>query len=400
MSSRGAPGGNLLRVRREVARRTQLVVGAAHALRHRRPPGERLWLLGGFVGAAFGDNSAALFRYLRRARPDINAVWAIDSNAADAAAAAAVGPTVDHAGRAAAALAWTAEALVISHGLHDVPGFASRFVRGVRVRVGHGLTAFKKTKPPTGRSADSLARLYDVVPVASAFERDNKTQWGISPAALPVCGVCRFDDLVRLTRESPPKNKILYMPTWRDWLGADANAVNDPTVVALIDFASSPRLAALLERFDCQLDVYAHRLLADVVRTRLSQGSGRRVRLATRDEDVQHLMAESRMLITDYSSTTWDMLYVDRPVLFFTPDVEKYQQSRGAYFDLTNDLPGPGAHTPDAAIDLVEAALDASCPLSAAALRWQQRAFAHRDDRNCERVVAAVEASLRQRGRP
>lgn len=385
------------RLAREARRRAQLALGLAKAgLRRRRP--RRLWLLGGFVGAAFGDNGAALFRYLRAHRRDIDAVWVIDEASNDAAAAAAVGPVVGHGSVEAAALAVEAEALVISHGLHDVPGYASRLVRGVRVRLGHGLTAFKKTKPPTGRSASSLARLYDVVPVASAFERANKRGWGLGEHQLPICGVCRFDDLVQLTTKNAPTNRILYMPTWRDWLGNDARAANDAAVRAMADFVSSPRLAALLDDRDLHLDLYAHRLIGETVRRALAGTAlARRVRIADRSEDVQQLMARSRALITDYSSVTWDMLYVDRPALFFAPDVDAYERSRGAYFDLKSDLPGPVARTVDDAVAMVAAAADEGFALSQRAVAWQPRVFSWRDADNCARVVAAVEAAVEHR---
>lgn len=382
------------RVAREVRRNVQVVRGLARAA-IRPSRSRRLWVFGGFVGAAFGDNSAELFRFVRASRPDIDAIWVIDEACADARRAAAVGPTVHHTSVEAAALAAEAEVLVTSHGLHDVPGYASRAIRGVRVRVGHGLTAFKKTKAPTGRTSSSLARLYDVVPVASSFERDNKAQWGLQHQQLPICGVCRFDGLLRASTVAPAGRRLLYMPTWRDWLSQGARAAQDVSVAAMADFVSSPRLAQLLDDNDLHLDLYAHRLFGDAARQALAQRTtSTRVRCAERSEDVQALLAGARALITDYSSVTWDMLYIDRPVVFFAPDVDAYERSRGAYFDLRADLPGPSARTVEQAVDLVEQLVHTDFALTAQARRWQERAFQWRDGDNCARVVEAIEAAV------
>ena len=50
------------------------------------------------------------------------------------------------------------------------------------------------------------------------------------------------------------------------------------------------------------------------------------------------------VLITDYSSIFFDFLSTGRPVLFFTPDLEDYEGTRGLYFE-PNQWPGPAVRT-------------------------------------------------------
>jgi hypothetical protein len=373
---------------REALRRGRLVVGEALWRADVLTPPAHAWLLGGFVGGAFGDNSAALFRHLRRARPDVAARYVIDAAAKDAAAAADVGPVFHHGGIDACAAALAADVLVVSHGLHDVPGFASPRASALRVRLGHGLTAFKTTKPPPLRSQADLARLYGLVPVASEFERKNKQTWGIADDALVVCGVARFDDLVARARASAPEPRVLYMPTWRDWLGG----VDDAS--PLLAFLRHPALAPALRARGVHLDVYLHRLFAQGWRDALRDVDGDVVHVYGVDVDVQGLLARSRALLTDYSSVTWDMLYLDRPVAFFAPDVDDYVAHRGGYFDLRHDLPGPCARSADAAVRDVCDVIDGGFVVDAAGRAWQGRAFAFRDDQNCARIAAAIDQKL------
>lgn len=56
--------------------------------------------------------------------------------------------------------------------------------------------------------------------------------------------------------------------------------------------------------------------------------------------DVKELLVATDLLITDYSSIMFDYSILNRPMLFFTYDYEKYiNQLRGTYFDLKQDYP-------------------------------------------------------------
>ena len=48
-------------------------------------------------------------------------------------------------------------------------------------------------------------------------------------------------------------------------------------------------------------------------------------------------------MITDYSSIFFDYLVTNKPIVFYTPDLDEYQSSRGMYI-ANRDLPGPVAH--------------------------------------------------------
>ena len=72
---------------------------------------------------------------------------------------------------------------------------------------------------------------------------------------------------------------------------------------------------------------------------------------ASRHHDMTELLLVADALVTDYSSTMFDYALLRRPMLFFAYDLELYATSRGMYFDLEADAPGPVATTED---ELVE----------------------------------------------
>jgi CDP-glycerol glycerophosphotransferase len=63
--------------------------------------------------------------------------------------------------------------------------------------------------------------------------------------------------------------------------------------------------------------------------------------------DVTSLLLLSDALVTDYSSLMFDYALLDRPTVFFAPDLEDYVRSRGTYFDLRKEGPGPVLSDPD-----------------------------------------------------
>jgi CDP-glycerol glycerophosphotransferase len=85
------------------------------------------------------------------------------------------------------------------------------------------------------------------------------------------------------------------------------------------------------------------------------------------------------VLVTDYWSAVYDFASLDRPLLFFTPDLEAYRDEiRGFAVDFEADAPGPLLRTTDELVDALrdpeavaerfrprrEAFVAAYCPLA------------------------------------
>lgn len=56
--------------------------------------------------------------------------------------------------------------------------------------------------------------------------------------------------------------------------------------------------------------------------------------------DINDLMLISDLLITDYSSVCFEFSLLDKPMLFFSPDVENYVSQRGFYYEYKELIPG------------------------------------------------------------
>lgn len=72
-------------------------------------------------------------------------------------------------------------------------------------------------------------------------------------------------------------------------------------------------------------------------------------------ESEQELMLISDILITDYSSMMIEYAILNRPIIFFTYDLEYYlANERGFYYDFKETVPGPIVYTCDELIDTIK----------------------------------------------
>ena len=72
-------------------------------------------------------------------------------------------------------------------------------------------------------------------------------------------------------------------------------------------------------------------------------------------DDITDLYLVSDILMTDYSSVFFDYANLERPILFFTYDIDKYRDVlRGFYLDMEKDLPGPLLLTNDDVVDAIK----------------------------------------------
>jgi len=192
------------------------------------------------------------------------------------------------------------------------------------------------------------------------------------------------DSEVELTRTAlgirPGKTAVLYAPTFRDYQRG---------LQPVLDFA---RLSRELGP-DYVLLVRAHYYFNDS----LVAGDGAlelvdsgRILDVSKHPSVEELCLASDVLLTDYSSITFDYAVLDRPIVIYAPDWETYKRTRGVYFDLLAEPPGAVATTEEELIEVFRSG--AACSSEAAKMRAEFRArFCVYDDGHAaERVIRRV----------
>lgn len=384
--------GSCLRLTREVSRRFRVAFALLWILLHPKKSAEikskNIWLFGCAGGSSFDDNSAALFKYMREKCTSVNVIWIIDKNSPDIDIARLVGPILFYNDISAYIYGALAKVHVVSHGLHDIPTMAYNIGAGAfKVKLGHGLTAFKGTTTKLGMSLSRTNEIYDLVPVASEFEKENKKTWGISPNNIKVTGLARFDTLMSIRKLIVKNNKrIVYMPTWRD-----GDYHNTEMLYGEVEeMVTNTNFIGILRGNDISMDIVVHRNLdTNKVKNIVSKAGGV---VEVSGRRVQECIAECGCFITDYSSVAWDALYLDIPTIFARFGRRTDTQRTASQIEEGEVLFGPIVESIDQLGEAVEALVTrgVSSETKARMRSWQAKAFAYRDDQNAARVAAEI----------
>ncbi|PCF51601.1 glycosyltransferase [Staphylococcus delphini] len=122
---------------------------------------------------------------------------------------------------------------------------------------------------------------------------------------------------------------LLYCPTWR---GTDVNHPEDS-------------LSHIYEEIQLLKQSLPYQILVKVhpfIYSQAQEIQALKPYLVPDFLDTNQLIPAVDLMITDYSSIFFDFLVTDKPIVFYVPDLDKYQNERGVYID-PSALPGPVA---------------------------------------------------------
>lgn len=122
------------------------------------------------------------------------------------------------------------------------------------------------------------------------------------------------------------KKIILYAPTWRTKGQTDINSYID--VQSLYDNMPDD-MVILIRSHTYEKWVGLKGKFQD------------KIQYASQDTSIEDLYLASDAVITDYSSVMFDYALLDKPMMFFAFDYNKYVQERGLNIDLKSIAPGP-----------------------------------------------------------
>jgi CDP-glycerol glycerophosphotransferase len=354
----------------------------------------QVWLIGERPYKA-QDNGYWFFRYLREHHPEIEAYYVIARDSPERANVEPFGNVVDFGSREHIRLTLLADKVVGTH--H--PDFLyplrtkefDRAVRATKVFLQHGVMGTKWMTSLYGKWTAGFDT--DLVIVSSEREREYLvTDFGYDLDEVAVTGLPRFDSLLAGDVPTNPR-QLLIMPTWRDWL-QDLDAYPESeyhlTWSALLH---DPRLRDLVEEHQLELVFCLHanmqhyrHLFADVPARVISQG----------EVDVQRLLKQSAMLVTDYSSVGFDFSFLHKPVTYYQFDREQFLGAEGSHLDLDEELPGPIFRSAGSVLADVRARAATGFAMDPEYVARADRFLAVRDRSNSERVFEAVRSTRRR----
>lgn len=179
-----------------------------------------------------------------------------------------------------------------------------------------------------------------------------------------------FNNIKKLKTQG--KKLFIYMPTFRD-TGKDISS-----------WLKSDKLKEFLHNNNTILVCKLHPFDKNSLDFELSEDFYK----MDSDSDVYPILKYTDALITDYSSVYFDYLLLDKPILYYSPDLEEYQEKcRGFYEPYENLTAGAITQTEQELFDAMQNVIDGVDNYKEQRKALRDRMFKYQDGRNCERVV-------------
>ena len=250
----------------------------------------------------------------------------------------------------------------------------------------HGVTALKKVDFFYGKGKSGSCNLFVVT---SDFEKKIvEDYFGYAEDEIVNSGFARWDVL---EDKSEGLREILIMPTWRAWLeNVTLEEFKESdyfhNYMALLN---SPRFHCFLEKNDLLANFYLHSKFREFIQD-FSVESDRIRLIVFGEEPANELMMRCKMLVTDYSSVCWDVFYLDKPVVFFQFDRDKYMEAHGSYLDMDRELFGDCAQDVDGLLTYMERCADDHFIVRPEYEKMQKSFYKYFDDQNSRRICDAI----------
>lgn len=215
----------------------------------------------------------------------------------------------------------------------------------------------------------------------------NNLRYNLGPEQLKLTGLARHDLL-----EAQSGDYILFSPTWRSFLidASERDFRNSEFFEAWRRLAYDPRVKEALTVAGMHLKLVLHASLSQFAGCFEESDHVKVVRY----EDVvsfADLLSHAQLMVTDYSTISFDVLYLRRPVVYYAfPESQTHSTSNGADLDLYREL-GHFVEDQEAAVEAVVSLARRGFQADEDKIRRAEVFFAFGDDRqNCKRIIDGV----------
>lgn len=305
------------------------------------PPKRNLWVFGAWYGEKYFDNPRFLFEYVQKNNPQVNVVWITKDKAI------CNNKTILYKYSLKAIMtSIIAEVYLISHStLTDLYPFINNKTRKV-VQLWHGIPIKKIGKDDNRYNHQNIKNKikFFIFPfliekyslIISSSESDRINMASAFDAALSQVKLTGYprNDVFYNNHYEVKEFKILYAPTLRDKVDDEVNLFDD------FGFDSNIVLQ-FLEENNIYLDIKMHP--ANKIDKKFkSSVKSKHIRFLESKMEINEILQDYSIIISDYSGLYIDYLLTDRPIIFAPFDYKKYiTKDRELYYKYDDVTPGP-----------------------------------------------------------
>lgn len=357
---------------------------------YERSTGKYTWIIGERPDTA-QDTGYHFFKYCRLHHPEVNAYYVVNEDAEDFSKVSALGNVLTAGSDEHVLKTLEADAFFGSHDIEYLLPFKGALMesykQGKKIFLQHGVLGRKKVE----YDKKYYHYPFDIFCVSSEMEKQMVIEeMGYSSGEVKVTGLSRFDELL----ESPgPKRKILLIPTWREWLHNEESFLDSTYYKRYKSLIHNEELHEMLEAHNVELDFYPHyRMQPYIDHFRVENIERIRV-LQLGEVSVQELLKESSLMITDYSSVSFDFSYMGKPVIFYHFDVKSFFKT-GSLRPLEETFLGDIVKSEHNLLNSIRGHIEQSFQEMKSVAGMKSSIFTYIDQNNAERIYQEAVDSL------
>jgi len=356
---------------------------------------KKLWLIceDGYTAR---DNGYNFFKYIKENHKDDYAFYVIDKNASDYNKVVHLGSIIQFKSLKhwLFYLAATFNISIHKHGNPSQPFFYFIHVKlglyNNRVFLQHGVI---KDDLPFVYYKNAKFRLF-----ICSTKREYEyvlNNFGYPKNHIVQTGLARFDNLHNINVN---KKQILFMPTWRNWFGGNTGFNNNEELFKETMFykywsslLNNSKLAKFIKENNITIYFYPHQHMQKFLKFFKTNNENIKI-VDNKNIDIQDLLKDSALLVTDYSSVFMDFAYMNKPLIYYQFDEKEFREKhlQKGYFDYRKDGFGEVLINEENVIDkVVELALNNYIDDNIFQER-RKEFFDLNDQRNCERIYQAI----------
>ncbi len=341
------------------------------------------------------DNGYHFYKYLKTNHPEINSYYVIDKRSIEYKKVQPYGDIIQY-GSLKHWIYYIASSYKVSSQKSSNPAHALFYILHIylnlfnnRVYLKHGIIKdnadwwhYKNTK-------------YKII-ICGARDEYNyiKDNFGYPEDNVKYTGLARFDNL---HNNNVNNKQILIIPTWRNWLGRKTNSLQKQEIFTETDYYKNWNALLNDKKFNDYIKsnnltvyFYPHINMKKYISTFKLNNSN--IKIIDNEIEIQTLLKESALMVTDYSSVYMDFAYMRKPVIYFQFDKKEYRkkQYQEGYFSYEKNGFGEVIENPSNVVNKIIYYVDNNYKIESKYSKRMKDFFELNDNKNCERIYNAI----------
>ena len=262
---------------------------------------------------------------------------------------------------------------------------------GKNVKLYSGLINSKKIFLQHGITKDNISlwlRKYDknLDMLVTVSEREAQSfldyEYNYDESIIKVLGFPRFDNL----EDNSDKKQILIMPTWRRSIDnqKDEQIISSLYFQKMNSLFSNKRLSKIAKEYNYDIIIKPHPKIIEIIDL-FDINEYLHVDMTS---SYQELFNNSSLLVTDYSSVSFDFAYIKKPVIYYQyADDYHFQET---FFDYETMGFGEVIDDEDELINQIDEYFNNGCQMKDKYKKRVDNFYKFKDKNNCKRVYRNI----------